>query len=339
MKILGLGRTALSSSLPTIDFLRRLRAILRRLRPEVVHSNGLNTHLLARAVVPSGVPVSWHVHDFYSERPLMAQLLKYVQNGVAGAVAITEAVKRDFESVVPSVPVTVVLNAVDTDHFSPAECSGSELDRLAGLPPTNSVRVGLVATYANWKGQGVFLEALAMLPPGLVRGYLVGGPIYTTAGSQCSRAELETKADQLGLTRRIGFVPFQPDPKDVYRNLDVVVHASTRPEPFGLTIAEAMSCGRAVVVSAAGGAAELFTDGIDALGHPPGDVSALAAVLTKLATDADLRRRLGFAARKTAVQRFAAGRFAGEFSEFLGRIVAETPHSSRSAAAVASIAE
>ena len=34
-----------------------------------------------------------------------------------------------------------------------------------------------------------------------------------------------------------------------YRALDVVVHASTRPEPFGLVIAEAMACGRALVAA------------------------------------------------------------------------------------------
>ena len=54
------------------------------------------------------------------------------------------------------------------------------------------------------------------------------------------------------------------------RALDVVVHASTQPEPFGLVIAEAMACGRAVVVSSGGGAAEIVTPGEDALVHEVG---------------------------------------------------------------------
>ncbi len=166
-------------------------------------------------------------------------------------------------------------NAVDTDHFAPAEHDGAELDRLAGLEPAGPgvVRVGLVATYANWKGHDVFLDALARLPATgpPVRGYIVGGPIYATAGSQFTRDELEQRAAANGLAGRFGFVPFQTDPADVYRMLDVAVHASTRPEPFGLTIAEAMSCGKPVVVSAAGGAAELFTPEYDGLGHTPGE--------------------------------------------------------------------
>ena len=53
------------------------------------------------------------------------------------------------------------------------------------------------------------------------------------------------------------------------RALDIVVHASTEPEPFGLTIAEGMASGRAVIVSAAGGAAEIVQDGVDALTCAP----------------------------------------------------------------------
>jgi glycosyltransferase involved in cell wall biosynthesis len=310
-KLLRLGQTAFTSALPAFDFVRRFRTLLRRLKPDLVHSNGLKTHLLARLGVPHGVPITWHLHDFYSERPLMARLLRLLRRGVVGGVAISDAVRRDFERVVPDVPVSLVRNAVDTAHFSP----GGE----SGTSPA-FVRVGLVATYANWKGHDVFLDALARLSSDLpFRGYVVGGPIYTTAGSQWTRAELEQRAERLGLTGRVEFVPFQLDPVDVYRMLDVVVHASTRPEPFGLTIAEAMSCGRAVVVSAGGGAAELFTDGVDALGHPPGDVDALAGVIARLIRDGDLRRRMGNTARQTAVRQFGAERFGRAMASILVR--------------------
>jgi glycosyltransferase involved in cell wall biosynthesis len=147
-----------------------------------------------------------------------------------------------------------------------------------------------------------------------VRGYVVGGPIYATAGSQFTREELERRAAANGLTGRVGFVPFQPDPADAYRMLDAVVHASTRPEPFGLTIAEAMSCGRPVVVAAAGGAVELFTPD-DAIGYPPGDVAALASTIARLGADPNLRRRLGERARQTAVERFTVERFGRELAD------------------------
>ncbi len=175
-----------------------------------------------------------------------------------------------------------------------------------------------MATYANWKGQDVFLDALGRLaatgsmPP--VRGYVVGGPIYATAGSQFTRDELEQRAAANGLGGRVGFVPFQAGTADVYRMLDVAVHASVRPEPFGLTIAEAMACGKPVVVSAAGGAAELFTPDYDGLGHAPGDATGLAAAIARLAADPALRARLGANARKTAVEQFSQERYGREIA-------------------------
>jgi glycosyltransferase involved in cell wall biosynthesis len=92
------------------------------------------------------------------------------------------------------------------------------------------------------------------------------------------------------------------------------VHASTTPEPFGLVIAEAMACGRAVVTSAAGGSAELVRDGHDAMTHLPGDADSLARAINALTVDGSLRTLLGAAARRTAVERFDARRLGDEFA-------------------------
>ena len=105
------------------------------------------------------------------------------------------------------------------------------------------------------------------------------------------------------------------------RALDIVVHASTDPEPFGLVIAEAMACGKPVVVSRAGGAVELTEPGVNALAHEPGDVPALARCLADLVRDADLRDRLGRAALISARQRFARSRMARELAPIYQSLV------------------
>src|SRR5439155_13548211 len=110
----------------------------------------------------------------------------------------------------------------------------------------------------------------------------------------------------------VGLVPFQSDPVDVYRALHVVVHASTQPEPFGLTIAEAMACGRAVIVSANGGSSELFTDGVDAVGIPPGNVKQLADTIRGLVDIPEHRIGLGQWARRKALSRFDRRRIGPE---------------------------
>jgi glycosyltransferase involved in cell wall biosynthesis len=77
-----------------------------------------------------------------------------------------------------------------------------------------------------------------------------------------------------------------------------------------MVIAEAMACGRPVVVSCAGGAAELVEDGVDGVGHSPGDAAQLAERLRALVLDPALRQRLGAAARQSAVRRFDRNRLA-----------------------------
>lgn len=295
-------------------FASRLRAAVEHFVPHLVHSNGIKTHLLSPLVVPRTVPLVWHAHDFYGRRAVAGWLLRRCRSRVRAVVAISNAVAADVRAVIPGVRVQVVPNAIDVNRFCPGDGDGPELDRLAGVPvaPSGTVRVGLVATYARWKGHLTVLDAAARLmagaPDARVRWYVIGGPIYATA-AQFTFAELRAAAVARGLGDRVGFVPFAPDPVPVYRALDVVLHASTAPEPLGLTIAEAMSCGRPVIVSAAGGATELFTDGVDALGVEPGNVGQLSAAVHRLVREPEFRAQLGCAARQTAETRFDATRY------------------------------
>jgi glycosyltransferase involved in cell wall biosynthesis len=331
----GAGRRALLGqalrALPaTARYLRRLRRHVAALAPDLVHSNGIKTHLLGRLAGLGARPVVWHVHDYYGSRPVVGRLLRWACRGVGCAVAVSESVAEDTRRALPGCPVEVIANAIDVDHFAPAPRDGAWLDARAGLPPAppGTVRVGLVATYARWKGQDVFLEAAGRLlrtePSAPVRFYVVGGPIYQTRDSQFSEAELRARADGHGLRGRVGFLGFLDDPAEAYRSLDIVAHASARPEPFGLTIVEAIACGRAVITTGAGGAAELFRHGHDAVGVPPGDAAALAEAVGQLAHDPGQRDRLGTNARRTACGRFGRERLGPQFLAVYQRLLPPT---------------
>jgi glycosyltransferase involved in cell wall biosynthesis len=292
----------------------RLRRLIDAVGAEVVHSNSLKLHLLGALAGNLKAPLVWHLHDFVGSRAVMRRVLRWAAPRATGAVAVSHAVADDAVGHLGGVPVVVVPNAIDTERFCPGASRGPWLDELAGLPPApaETVRVGLVATYARWKGQEVLLDAATRLlrrrPDLPARFFVIGGPIYQTRGSQWSREELRRLATALPGENRIGFIDFLAELPPVYRSLDLVVHASSRPEPFGLTIAEAMACGRAVVVAQAGGAAELFTHDHDAVGFPMGSSEALAAVLEALIEDPLRRRRLGAQARTTAGARFTRAR-------------------------------
>ena len=307
-----------ASAWPLARHAKRLGAAIDRWRPDVVHANGLKAHVLSAYAGRRQHRLVWHVHDFVGRRRVSSALLRRAAPRVHVILANSESVAADVRSIVGGRSrVVTVYNAVDTDRFAPGGFS-ADLDALAGLPtpPAGTVRVGLVATYARWKGHEVFLRALAALPRSLpVRGYVVGGAQYRTRASQVSREDLVGLASDLGLGDRVGFVDFQSDTAPVYRALDVVVHASTEPEPFGLVIAEAFACERAVVVSAAGGAGELGVDGTSCLVHAPGEVAQLAERIAALAVSPDLRASLGRAARATALARFSRPRFGQALAE------------------------
>lgn len=320
-----LGRLA-AAGLRLPAFAARLRARLTELSPTLIHSNGLKTHILAALAGPAGVPVLWHVHDFPGSRPLASRALRLLSGAAAVAVANSNAVARDLSALAPALPVETIYYGIDVGHFSPGPTDRGRLDELSGLPRGGPglVRVGLVATYARWKGHGVFLEAAALVrgrSGASVRFYIVGGPIYATRGSQHTEAELRAVAARLGIANEVGFVPFQSDTASVYRALDVVVHASTEPEPFGRTIVEGMACGRAVIAARAGGAAELFAPGTDALGVPPGDPAALARAIRTLVEDPGLRASLGTNGRRSAVERFSRARLGPELRAAYRRMV------------------
>ena len=296
-------------------YARKLKRTLRALDADVIHSNGLKMHALAAWSKPRGVPLVWHVHDYLSARPVMGRVLGKLAGRCAAVLANSESVAEDVRAVCgPGLKVRTVYNGIDVETFSPAG-PRLDLDALAGLPPAapETIRVGMLATLARWKGHQTFLRALASLPPELpVRGYVVGGALYRTEGSQHSLTELKEMAASLGIAARVGFTGFLDQPADAMRALDVVVHASTRPEPFGLVIAEGMACGRAVIVSRAGGASELIEANVNALSHTPGDAADLARRITRLALDQSLRARLGAAGRATAERRFDRARLASE---------------------------
>jgi glycosyltransferase involved in cell wall biosynthesis len=300
----------LGLTIPTmISYLRRLHSSIRSIEPDIIHSNGIKTHVLTGLLRLNSIPVVWHIHDFYGSRPLVANVLRSLSRHVSAAIAISYAVANDVRSVLPRLPIEVIYNAVDTDYFAPSP-SNLEGDRLTQTEP---LRIGLVATFARWKGQDIFLDAAAhvlqQMPEANIRFYIVGGAIYETQHSQWSEPELKARAQALNITDRVEFLGFQESMLETYRWLDIVVHASTQPEPFGMVIVEAMACGKPVIVAKSGGVAELVTDGDDAIATNPGDAIALSAAIQQLLSHPKQRHWLGQNARETATQRFLAQRF------------------------------
>ncbi len=306
---------------PIASYTAALRRTLADVEADIVHTNGFKMHLLG--AYASQAPVVWHVHDYITSRRVAKHLLRWNASRCSAIVANSDSVAADARAALgPGVPITRIYNGVDLSRFSPVGAS-LDLDGLAGLPRARAgtVRVGLLATFALWKGHETFLRAVAAVPDDVpVRAYVIGGAVYQTDGSQYRIDQLRALADRIGVADRVAFTGPVDRADAALRSLDIVVHASTSPEPFGLVIAEAMACGRAVVVSGAGGAAELVTPDVDAVTHSPGDAASLAAAIRSLAANAGRRAALGRAARLTAERRFDRARLAAELVPVYQRV-------------------
>ncbi len=122
------------------------------------------------------------------------------------------------------------------------------------------------------------------------------GPLKADLGKQVTAAGLEARVLLPGLAGDI----------ETELLASSVFALSSIHEGLPMALAEGMACGLACVAfDCAPGVREIVTDGVDGLVVPPRNVEALAAGLSRLMGDADLRRRFGAAARQS-VRRFAA---------------------------------
>jgi glycosyltransferase involved in cell wall biosynthesis len=86
--------------------------------------------------------------------------------------------------------------------------------------------------------------------------------------------------------------------------MDVVVHSSIEPEPFGMVNLEAMYMKKPVVSTNIGGPTEIFSDGEDGILIEPGNPALLAQKISVLLNDPELRSRMGQKANEAVISRF-----------------------------------
>ena len=315
----GLARFALGAR----AWSRAIGAELERLsgdRVSVLYSNGFKAHL-AGALLRRFRHV-WHLHEFPPER--IGPVWRLLAGALPDAtIANSAAVARAWRLGGFKEPA-VVLNGVDLERFKPGPRTWWIHD-LLGLPRAARL-IGMPAVFARWKGHLLVVEAFERAAARLENAHLVliGGPIYDTVAERGYAEELSRRvrrSSQSGsgaatpLSDRIHFVKFQTEPWKLYPELDLVVHFSTRPEPFGRVVLEAMACGVPAIAAAEGGPAEILADGVTGWLAKPGDVLALSErLIAAMATDPEPIRG---AARERATARFSADRFAGEVAQVL----------------------
>src|SRR3569833_1108999 len=122
--------------------------------------------------------------------------------------------------------------------------------------PAGRPLIGMFGRISRWKGQDVFVRAIARLPQ--VDGLIAGAAHF---GEEQVEQNLRALAADLGIEQRLHFAGHVSDPLQLMRCCDVIAHCSTAPEPFGQVILQAMLVGTPVIASDAGGAREIVIQG------------------------------------------------------------------------------
>lgn len=266
---------------------------------DIVYANSQKAFVLAAiATLFVRRPLVWHLHDIISpahfgamQRRMQVMLAnaratKVIVPSQAAAGAFIEAGgKRELVEIVP--------NGL---ALPPEPRTASELRQSLGLPA--GPLVGVFSRLAAWKGQHVLLEALTALPG--VGCIVVGDALF---GEQAYAAELKQMVRERGLADRVRFLGHRGDVPKLMKAVDVMVHPSIDPEPFGRTLVEAMLAGVPVIATDAGAAPDILEAGKAGTLVPPNDAAALArAIAAVLARPETLAGQLAYASQRAQAQ-------------------------------------
>ena len=258
----------------------------------------------ALAATFSRRPLVWILHDIVTD-PAFSAANRRASLAFARLFARLVAVNSNetgrafIEAGGEADKVRIVYNGFDPAKariYEPGAAARLRAEMGLGPQPL----VGLFGRLSEWKGQHVFLDAIAAMEG--VQAVIVGGALF---GQEAYEARIREQASRLGLEGRVRFLGFRPDVPELMAAMDVVAHTSIVAEPFGRVVVEAMMCGRPVVATRGGGVTEIIRDGETGLLVPPGNASALAAAISRILSQPALAERLARKGRKDVSQRFS----------------------------------
>jgi glycosyltransferase involved in cell wall biosynthesis len=293
----------------------KLARLIRRERPQILHTHtakagtvGRVAALLAGSRRPPIVVHTFHGHVlrgyFGPLRSLFFRLLERRLASVTTAlVAVSPQVRDDLVSlgVAPREQFVVIRLGIELDErVAPEQDGRLESRRYLGIPPTRFA-VGWIGRMTPVKRTDDVLLAFKRVREQGVDACLC------MVGDGPDRAELERRANELGIARETLFLGYQEDVAPYYAAFDALVLPSGN-EGTPVSAIEALAAGRPVVATRVGGVPDVVRDGEDGFLVEAGATEDLAERLVRLAEDPGLRERMGAQGRARVLPRYAVDR-------------------------------
>lgn len=290
-------------SLPgLIAYFFKFARVLRQRRPDIVHTTGLKCHLIAALFARLlKTKVVWHLRDILGSSVLQKTFVAAARFGRVEVVANSQATANSLP-LKEGRPIAIVYNGFDSAAF--AQPRATHFHDLLKLSPETKL-IALLGVLAQWKGQREFVAMANQLKQTDVHFLIIGDSIYDTAGDREYKQELIDLIAQLKVGDRVHMIGYIADAAKNLSELDILVHASLRPEPFGRVIVEAMASRVPVVAAGAGGVLEIIENEINGLLFSPGDVADMSRQVARILRDADFAQRLRTNAYADFTRRFS----------------------------------
>lgn len=300
----------------------RLETVLKNLSPDLLHANSVSMSRLAGPVAQSlRLPSLGHLRDIIRlSKAMIGDIDRHDR-----ILAVSDAT-RQFHVAQGLDPgrVHVLYNGVDPIRFAPGEPTGY-LHRQEKIPPGTPL-LATIGQIGLRKGQNRLLDALEPVfrRHEDVHLLLVGRRWSEKEESVLFEKTLQDRAARAPFRGRVRFLGRREDVDRLLVELTALVHPA-RQEPLGRVLLEAASCGVPVIATEVGGTREIFPVSYSVRSSRPDAPGPAQAILVHpdcpdmlteaveaILADADLRNRLGHAARRRALAAFSSERAAAE---------------------------
>ena len=304
--------------LPTIF---RLVRILRRIRPDIVHVNTLfNVHAPVAARC-AGCHLVWHIRELLPQSRVYAALCFMARCLATRAAVISNAVSDAVSTLGDR--RRLILDGIDIKPYEPDRCAedGDALRTELGIA-SNAPIVTVIGRLEPWKGQHVFVEAIPIVRQAIPesRFLIVGGPAKNKPDYA---PNLEARCQVLDISDSVHFTGIRSDITAVLAASDVLVLPTVTPEPFGLTVLEAMAARRPVVATEAGGPLDSVLHGTTGILVKPDNKNALAEGIVRILSDPDVAAEMGREGLERVRAKFTIDRVAAEMSALFQEVYDE----------------
>jgi glycosyltransferase involved in cell wall biosynthesis len=296
----------------------RLMALLRRERVVLVHLNNgiIKNHPWMVAAWLARIPCVNHERGINPGFLLRARLLARTLDAV---ICISGAVHRSLlANGLSNLPMVTIHNGLDVAEMRLTRLPG-EIRNELGLDHECRL-IGMIGHIRAWKGQEIVVEAMASLRddfPDLVCLF-IGDVSPEERGYQ---VKLTKQIVAMGLSGRVLFTGHRPDVANYINALEIQVHASIAPEPFGRVLLEAMALAKPVVASGDGAVPEIVVDELTGLLFEPGNPNSLASCLRRLLLNRDEAMAMGREGRRRLEESFSIEQSALQVEELYERLL------------------